>query len=135
MWRARNPRELTFDYAAVPSAGQLTALIMITVIWNHSVRRYLLQRYAPTNRLLAWLHCPDNLHLGVRMMLLGVAYLAASVGFAALVRAGWPEWLYLLFLLCFYNGVKFLAFGPRSRILLARARHRERRVSTPRRTS
>ncbi|WHS29100.1 hypothetical protein [Auritidibacter ignavus] len=60
-------------------------------------------------------------------MLLGVAYLAAAVGCAALVQNDWTEWLYLPFLLFFYNALKFLIFGPWSLVLLARARLRERR--------
>ncbi|GAB2645605.1 hypothetical protein GCM10027169_12100 [Gordonia jinhuaensis] len=101
---------------------------MFTGLWNLSVRTHtLLQRYAPTNRLLNRLRTREWLRWGVPAMLLGVAYLAAAVGCAVLVQHGWTEWLYLPFLLFFYNALKFLIFGPWSLVLLARIRLRERR--------
>lgn len=101
---------------------------MFTGLWNLSIRTHaLLQRYAPTNRLLNRLRTREGLRWGVPAMLLGVAYMAAAVGCAALVQNGWTEWLYLPFVLFFYNGLKFLIFGPWSLVLLARARLRERR--------
>lgn len=101
---------------------------MFTGLWNASVRTHSLpQRYAPTNRLLNRLRTREGLRWGVPAMLLGLAYLAAAVGCAALVQARWTGWLYLPFLLFFYNALKFLIFGPWSLVLLARARLRERR--------
>ncbi len=102
---------------------------MFTGLWNVSVRTHtLLQERAPTNRLLNRLRSREGMRWGVPFMLLGVAYMGAAAGCAALVNAGWTEWLYLPFLLFFYNGLKFLIFGPWSLVLLWRARHRERRL-------
>ncbi|MEV0573168.1 sulfate permease [Micrococcus luteus] len=100
---------------------------MISAIWNLSIRTHaLLQRYAPTNRLLNRLRRRENLRWGAPAMLIGIAYLAAAVGAAYLVQQGWTEWLHLVFLLFFYNGLKFIIFGPWSLVLLTRARVRER---------
>ena len=100
---------------------------MFTGLWNLSVHTHtFLQRYAPTNRLLRRLRTRDGLKWGVPAMLLGAAYMAAAVGCRLLVQNGWTEWLYLPFLLFFYNGLKFLIFGPWSLVLLGRARLRKR---------
>lgn len=101
---------------------------MISALWNLSIRtQALLQRYAPTNRLLNRLRRRENLRWGVPAMLIGIAYLAAAIGASYLVvQQGWSEWLYLVFLLFFYNGFKFIFFGPWSLVLLARARREER---------
>lgn len=104
---------------------------MISAIWNLSIRTHaLLQRYAPTNRILNRLRRRENLRWGVPAMLIGIAYLAAAIGVSFLVQRGWTEWLYLVFLLFFYNGLKFIIFGPWSLILLTRARRGERHAST-----
>lgn len=102
---------------------------MFTSLWNLSVRTHdLLQRKAPTNRLINRLRRRDGLRWGVPAMLIGVAYLAAACGLVLLINAGWTEWLYLPFLLCFWNGAKFIVFGPISVVLLLRARWREHRA-------
>lgn len=99
---------------------------MFTGLWNLSVRMYvLLQRYAPTNRLINHLRIRDRLRWGAPAMLLAVPYMAVAVGCVLLIEHGWTEWLYLPFLLCFYNALKFLIFGPISLVLLARAHFRE----------
>lgn len=102
---------------------------MLAFLWNLSVRTHdLLQRRAPTNILINRLRQRDGLRWGVPAMLIGVAYLAAAAGLRALIEAGWTEWLYLPFLLCAWNGIKLILFGPISVVLLLRARWREHRA-------
>lgn len=99
---------------------------MFTALWDLSVRtHHLLQRYAPTNLMLRKLRTREGLRWGIPAMLIGVLYFAAMLWCAALVQAGWTEALYLLVLLFFYNGMKFIIFGPVSLILLARIRLHE----------
>lgn len=102
---------------------------MFTRLLNFSVRTHdFLQRKAPTNQLINRLRRRDGLRWGVPAMLIGVAYLAAASGLLLLVEAGWTEWLYLPFLLFFWNGTKLVLFGPISVVLLVRTRWRERRA-------
>jgi hypothetical protein len=109
--------------------------MLIRLLWTLSVRtRVFLRRWMPTNRLLDQLRSRRGLKWGTPAMLLGLAYLAAGAGIAALVQDGWSAWLNLLFFLCLWNGLKFLLFGPVSLVLLARVRireHRARRRAAP----
>ena len=98
-----------------------------------AVRIHAVLQYAPTNLLLNWLRQRPHLRWGAPFMLLGVAYLAAGLGLHRWITAGAPDWLYLLVILALWNGLKFLAFGPVSLVLLTRCRireHVERRRAT-----
>ena len=90
-----------------------------------AVRIHAVLQHAPTNLLLNWLRQRPHLRCGILFMLLGVAYLAAGLGLHLWIEAGAPDWLYLPAILVFWNGLKFLAFGPVSLVLLARCRIRE----------
>lgn len=103
---------------------------MLTLLWNLSTHTYILLQHAPSNRLLNRLRTRDGLRWGTPAMLIGVAYLAAASGCVHLIDHGATEWLYLPFLLFFYNGLKFLLFGPWSLVLLAAVRWREHRLCT-----
>jgi hypothetical protein len=61
-------------------------------------------------------------------MLLGVAYLFAAALLTNLLNDDGPGWLNLLVILGIWNGFKFIAFGPISLILLARASIIEQRL-------
>ena len=80
---------------------------MIRQLWNLSIHtRAFLRRYMPTNILLD----------------------AASIGTSSLASGG-PGWLSLLVLLFCWNALRFVAIGPVSLVLLARAqirKHHER---------
>jgi hypothetical protein len=91
-----------------------------------------LLHYAPTNVLLRWLRSRNGLKWGVPFMLLGAAYLLASVALTIFIRDGGAGWLNVLVLLCVWDGVKFVAFGPLSLVLLARVRIREQLNRRPR---
>lgn len=107
---------------------------MLTLIWHlSSFANDLLQRYAPTNRLIWFLRRRENFRYGVPAMLLSIPYLLIARGALALIEVGAPEWLYLVFILCIWNAIKFLVWGPVSLLYLAKARFREaKRVSASR---
>ena len=48
-------------------------------------------------------------------------------GALALIEVSAPEWLYLVFILCIWNAIKFLVWGPISLTVLGKARLREAR--------
>ena len=101
---------------------------MLTLIWHlSSFANDLLQRYAPTNRLIWFLHRRENLRYGVPAMLLSIPYLLIARGALALIEVSAPEWLYLVFILCIWNAIKFLVWGPISLTVLGKARLREAR--------
>jgi len=101
---------------------------MLTIIWHlSSFANDLLQRYAPTNRLIWFLHRRENLRYGVPAMLLSIPYLLIARGALALIEVSAPEWLYLVFILCIWNAIKFLVWGPISLTVLGKARLREAR--------
>lgn len=100
--------------------------MLIPHLWNLSIRtRNLLHSYDPTNILLGKLRGRRGLKWGIPAMLIGVSYVAIAAILTTLISHGWSRWLYLPFLLCLYNGLKFLLFGPWSVFLLMRARHQE----------
>lgn len=106
--------------------------MLIPRLWTLSIRtRNLLHRYAPTNILLTRFRSRRGLKWGIPAMLIGAAYIVLAAIITTLIGHGWSEWLYLLFFLCLYNGLKFLLFGPWSVVLLARARVREARTRQP----
>ncbi|MBC9943185.1 sulfate permease [Leucobacter sp. cx-328] len=99
---------------------------MLALIWHlSSFANDLLQRYAPTNRLIWFLRRRENLRYGVLAMLFSVPYLLIARGALALIGVGAPEWLYLVFILCIWNAIKFLVWGPISLLFLTKARFRE----------
>lgn len=91
-----------------------------------SARIYLLlQQYAPSNRLMAWLHRRENLKWGMPFMLLGAAYLLLAATMTTWAQGDGPPWAHLVFLVALRNSLKFLPFGPWSLLLLASACIRE----------
>lgn len=97
-------------------------------LWNASVRtRIFLRRRMPTNILLDKIRTREGLKWGVPAMLLGAAYIFLAAVCITLIDQGWSKWLYLLFALLLWNGLKFLFIGPWSLVLLARVRALEAR--------
>ena len=93
-----------------------------------SARGYGVLRYAPTNLLIAAIrNTRRGLKWGIPAMLLGGVYLFAAVACTTLIRHGWSEWLYLLFILFIWNALKLILMGPISLILLVRVRSEEAR--------
>ncbi len=96
---------------------------MIRLLWAISpVIRDFLNRWMPTNRLLAAIRTPRGLKWGVPAMGIGVFYFLAASALAAVIRDGGPEWLYTLVLLFVWDGFKFLWIGPMSVVLLLKVR-------------
>jgi uncharacterized membrane protein YhaH (DUF805 family) len=104
-------------------------MTLMQSLWNASVHtRIFLRRYMPTNILLDKIRTRSGLKWGVPAMLLGVAYIFVAAICTTLIDQGWSKWLYLLFFLLLWNGLKFLIMGPWSLILLARVRTQEARA-------
>lgn len=102
--------------------------MLLNRLWKASIHtRIFLRKWMLTNVLLDKMRTRSGLKWGVPAMLLGVVYLLIAVTCTGLIEQGWSEWLYLLFLLLLWNGLKFLWIGPVSLALLARARLREAR--------
>jgi hypothetical protein len=100
---------------------------MLTLSMRLAIGLRTLLHYAPTNMLLRWLRSRNGLKWGVPFMMLGAAFLFASVALGVLIRNGGAGWLNVLVLLCMWDGVKFVAFGPLSVLMLIRVRIREHR--------
>jgi hypothetical protein len=100
---------------------------MLTLSMRLAIGLRTLLHYAPTNILLRWLRTQNGLKWGVPFMTLGAVYLLASVALGVLIRNGGVGWLNVLVLLCLWDGVKLVTFGPLSLVLLARVRIREHR--------
>lgn len=106
---------------------------MIHVLWMFSVHiRSFLRRRMPTNLVLDLIRSRRGLKWGIPAMLLSAPYLLAASICVDLIAEGWPGWLNLLVLVLVWNAMKFLAIGPVSVFLLARARIRE--AAEPRHT-
>ena len=103
---------------------------MLRLIWNTSIRvRAFMRIWMPTNILLDALRTRRGLKWGAPAMLLSVAYFAIAYWCTTLIAGGAPGWLHLIVLLCIYNALKFLVYGPISIARLIKARRKERRRS------
>lgn len=99
---------------------------MIRLILTVSSFMYaVLQRYAPTNIVLARIRRRRGLKWGVPAMLLAAPYIVLVYWCSAAIGDGAPGWLNLVILLCLWNALKFVAIGPTSVALLIRVRHNE----------
>ena len=107
---------------------------MLAISTRLAIALHTFLQYAPTNLLLSRLRSRHGLKWGVPFMVLGAAYCFVAAMLTSWLHDGGPGWLNPLVLLGIWNGIKFIAFGPASLILLARARgieHRDkvRRIS------
>lgn len=101
---------------------------MFALIFSLAVRLWAILRYAPSNLLIAMLRQRHRLRWGWLAIFAGAASLAAAFGLTEWIRAGAPKWLYLFVLVALWSGLKMVAFGPISTILLVTALVRERRA-------
>lgn len=102
---------------------------MIRLLWTASVEvRYFLRRYMPSNIVLDLIRIRKGLRWGVPAMLLAGPYLAIAFWCSTLIEHGGPGWLHLVVLICIWNGLKMMAIGPVSVVLLVKARAREHRA-------
>lgn len=85
-----------------------------------------LARYLPSLRLIMRIiHRRDSHKWGVPAMLLAAPYFLVANIFKELIEGGGEPWLSIPMLWCLVMGIVFLAMGPASLILLAKARMRE----------
>ena len=63
-------------------------------------------------------------------MLLAVVYFYLAAVMSVLVDGGVSKWLYVVMLVCIWDALKFLIFGPVSLIALARVRIAEHRAQS-----
>lgn len=87
----------------------------------------------PPDFLMTWLREREHLKWGALAVLPGIGYLAAAYGLNQAIHAGAPAWLNLLVFVAVVSGLKLLAFGPISVVLLGVARLRESRIAAPER--
>lgn len=79
-----------------------------------------MQRYMPTNLAVAWLRTPRGLKWAIPAAVVATpAYLAVMVLAMAIISAGGPGWLHLLFLWAFWNSMKFAVMAIRSLPIMA----------------
>jgi hypothetical protein len=100
---------------------------MLTISMRLAIALRTLLQHAPTNVLLHRLQSRDGLKWGVPFMLLGGAYLFATTLLTSWLHHDAPAWFNVFVFFGIWNGLKFIAFGPISVILLTRARIIERR--------
>jgi len=104
---------------------------MIRLIWTASIHiRGILRAWLPSNILLDRIRILRRLRWGIPAMLIAIPYLAIAYECTSLVHAGWTGWLNLVALTCIWTAFKFIAMGPISLILLAKARFTEHRLRT-----
>ncbi|WP_336652129.1 MULTISPECIES: hypothetical protein [unclassified Leucobacter] len=85
-----------------------------------------LARYLPSLRLIMRIiHRRDSHKWGVPAMLLAAQYFLVVNIFKELIEGGGEPWLSIPMLWCLVVGLVFLAMGPASLIILAKARIRE----------
>lgn len=85
------------------------------------------RRFFLTNRIRDAVYTRRGLKWGVPAMLLAAPYIGACKLLSDFIDQAGSEWgwLHLVVLLCAWNALKMLWFGPMSLIALARVRHRE----------
>ena len=101
---------------------------MFGATWMLSILlRSFLQRFMPTNILLAAIFTRRGLKWGLPAMLITGPYLLAAALCTELIAQGAPDWVNLLVLLSLWNAAKFAFAGPVSLIWLIHVRAREAR--------
>lgn len=96
---------------------------MIRQLWIFSVHtRAFLRRCMLTNILLEAIRTRRGLKWGTPAMLLALPYLLAASTCTTFLAEGGSRWLNILVIVCLWNAMKFIIFGPVSLVLLIRAR-------------
>lgn len=87
---------------------------MFSAIWKLTLRTaVLIDRYAPTNRLLRRLMSREPTRWPALAIWWGIGFIAAAIAVAVAVYYWLPEPWYLLFFLLLYDGGKFIAYALR----------------------
>ncbi len=95
----------------------------------------LLQKYAPSNRLLRTLRQRSDRYWALRISLYAIPYLLGACLVRLTIEAGGPGWLHIFFAILMWNTLKFLPYWPVHTVkaLIARARHSLSRQPQPQR--
>jgi hypothetical protein len=93
--------------------------------------RAFMRQYMPSNIILDRIRTRRGLKWGPLAMLLAVPYAAVAYWLTAVIKAGEPEWLYLIVLVCLWSALKMIWIGPVSLVVLARTRHAEAAAMEP----
>lgn len=102
---------------------------MFRPLWVASIHiRIFMRRYMPSNIILDHVRTRRGLKWGPVAMLLAAPYAVAAYWLTAWIKAGGPEWLHLLVLVCLWSALKMIWSGPISLILLTRVRLMERKM-------
>lgn len=97
---------------------------MFRLLWIASIHtRAFMRQYMPSNIILDRIRTRRGLKWGPLAMLLAVPYAAVAYWLTAVIKAGEPEWLYLIVLVCLWSALKMIWIGPVSLINLARYRY------------
>lgn len=72
----------------------------------------------PTNILLYKIRTREGLKRGMPAILLGGTPIFLTAVYITVIDNGWSKWIYLLFALLLWNGLKFLIIGPWSLVIL-----------------
>lgn len=84
-----------------------------------------LDRWAPSNRALAWIRRRENLKWGVPAMGVGLTCFWVASSLTCVIGQGGPSWLWMPVIALCWDGFRFLWIGPVCLMLLVRARRRE----------
>ena len=102
---------------------------MFRLIWIISIYvRSFMRRFMPSNIAITALRTRSGLKWAAPAILLSVPYLFGASYFAALIDGGASQWLYVIFVVCIWNALKFVVNGIVCMGLLARVRVHERRI-------
>lgn len=102
---------------------------MFRLIWIVSIYvRSFMRRFMLSNIAITALRTRRGLKWAAPAMLLSVPYLFAASYVATLIDGGASQWLYVAFLVCIWNALKFVVNGIACTGLLARLRVHERRL-------
>ena len=102
---------------------------MFRLIWIISIYvRSFMRRFMLSNIAITALRTRSGLKWAAPAMILSVPYLFAASYVSTLVYGGASKWLYVAFLVCIWNALKYVANGIVCIGLLARVRAHERRL-------
>lgn len=102
---------------------------MFRLIWIISIYvRSFMRRFMPTDIAITALRTRNGLKWAAPAMLLAIPYLYVASFVTVLIDDGASKWLYLVFLVCVWNALKFIVNGIVCLGILVRVRLYERRL-------
>lgn len=102
---------------------------MFRLIWIISIYvRSFMRRFMPTNIAITALRTRKGLKWAAPAMLLALPYLYIACVVTVIINDGASKWLYVVFLVCAWNALKFIINGIVCIGILVRVRLYERRL-------